>query len=196
MTPTAARGLLESIFWKPQMFWEIVAIDVLRPIQYRQMTTNGVNRHQKPARGKTLGPFSVDDPKNRVQCSSLELTDVAYNIHAWARLVPGASERPGPQENTVAYHEQFMRRVRNGKFFRGPYLGRRENLAMFSEIDETPPLDVDIEVGTMPLRFRFLDVVSAKGKPTGKQHVEIDYFDAHVNHGRMLVPASTDGAQS
>src|SRR5881397_378094 len=43
MTPSAARGVLEAIFWKPQFRWLVREIAVLRPIAYFSLVRNEVN---------------------------------------------------------------------------------------------------------------------------------------------------------
>src|SRR5437899_13095048 len=43
MTPSAARGVLESIFWKPEIQWRIREIRVLKPVRFFSILRNEVN---------------------------------------------------------------------------------------------------------------------------------------------------------
>src|SRR3990172_12658190 len=77
MTPSAARGVLEAISWKPAIRWKVTQIDVLEPIKWESVRRNEV--------GAVMSPRSsciyVDDPKTRQQRAGLFLRDVAYTIH-------------------------------------------------------------------------------------------------------------------
>lgn len=43
MTPSAARGILEAIHWKPAIRWVIDAIHVLKPIRFQSIRRNEVS---------------------------------------------------------------------------------------------------------------------------------------------------------
>ena len=53
MTPSAARGILEAVFWKPEFRWRVQEIWILRPIRYTSILRNEVNSRQsdRAARG-------------------------------------------------------------------------------------------------------------------------------------------------
>src|ERR1700716_3373474 len=81
MTPSAARGLLEAIFWKPEIAWQIREIWVLNAIRYVSMLRNEVN-HSAMLAGtsgwaRTGGGYFADDADNRAQRHTLTLRDVA-----------------------------------------------------------------------------------------------------------------------
>src|SRR5205823_2184643 len=99
MTPSAGRGLLEAIFWKPEFRWEVRAIKVLKPIQHLAILRNEVARHGER-------PFLVEE--RRQQRASLVLRDVEYVVQAAMVLSPHA-ESPLPK-----YEEQFSRRLERG----------------------------------------------------------------------------------
>jgi CRISPR-associated protein Cas5d len=152
MTPSAARGILESVFWKPQIRFEIDRLLVLRPIQFVSVRRNeiqdtvsvrgaaGVSAWMKdPA---TFTPYLVDSAgrddvqgENRTQRNSVILRDVAYVIDA--RLVV---PKPTPEDNPRKYEEMFNRRASSGQCFRQPCLGIREFVAHFAppQGNETP----------------------------------------------------------
>ncbi len=133
MTPSAARGTLEAIFWKPEFRWLIRQIHVLRPVSssviyqdaptfYRHFSIMR-NEIGKRASGE---PISLADEGVRQQRHTLALRDVAYLIRADVKVRTGIAEDP------AKYRDQFQRRVRRGQCFHRPYLGCREFAANFA----------------------------------------------------------------
>src|SRR5690349_1118530 len=91
MTPSAARGVLESIFWKPECSWHIQEIWVLKEIRYFSIMRNEVKKRASIEEARKWardgGGFDASDPDNaRAQRHTLALRDVAYVIRA--DLVP------------------------------------------------------------------------------------------------------------
>jgi CRISPR-associated protein Cas5d len=172
MTPSAARGVVESILWKPEMRWRIEAIEVLRSIRYFSILRNEVNNvaSERAARAweKNGGGFFSDE--DRAQRHTLALRDVAYIIRAQIDLHPHADA------DVAKYRDQFRRRVASGRCFSRPYLGCREFAANFAEPDgsERPielsdnlgPILFDLDYptnGTGPARPRFFTAALDKG---------------------------------
>ena len=149
MTPSAARGVLEAIYWKPQMRWRVHRIRVLNPICFANIRRNELGgRMQGPTHaqmkgeiGKPLGLFVEDE---RQQRATLLLRDVAYVIEASVEVVDPRFEKEGcmlPEAECAAKHlEMFKRRARKGQYFHHPYLGCREFAAKFKLLEETDPL--------------------------------------------------------
>ena len=135
MTPSAARGVLESIFWKPEFHWEVEEIWVLRPIRYFSILRNEINSRQTTqiARGWEREGGGFGATADRAQRHTLGLRDVAYIIRARPMV------REGVQEDPAKYRDQFRRRVRDGRCFATPYLGCREFSAWFSAPRATRP---------------------------------------------------------
>ena len=129
MTPTAARGVLEAIFWKPQMRYQVVAIEVLRPI--RQFTIRRNETHHVVALAAAVRGERVDTAAHRDQRNAVCLRDVAYRIHAHVYAADGAGK------DTAAYRDQFRRRVTRGACFHQPFLGTREFSADFGDPDDS-----------------------------------------------------------
>lgn len=126
MTPTAARGLLESILWKPAITWHVERIKVLAPIRFTSFRRNEVKSKAAapPAvlvRGGGDAPmyFADDD---RAQRNTVALRDVDYVIEARFEM----TDRAGPLDNVQKFVEMFRRRVEKGQHFAQPYLGCRE----------------------------------------------------------------------
>lgn len=170
MTPTAAIGILEAIFWKPEVNWRPVAIDVLNPIQQftqrRNETTDLPSMSDAALRGRT-----VNTAGNRTQRHSVCLRDVAYRIHAHVEL------RKHATKNAAAYRDQFRRRVERGQCFHQPYLGTREFTAYFGKVDDRERIKVDRDLGVM------LHSVDYAG-----DQLSFSWFTARLEAGRIHIP--------
>ena len=143
LTPSAARGILEAILWKPQIRWEVDRIHVLKPIRFQSFRRNEVGSKipaQKAAQamrsGSTAGLRLVAD-QDRQQRASTLLVDVAYVIEAHFDLVPG---KAGPEDSPAKYVSMFNRRAGSGQCFHRPCLGTREFPADFALLQEDAPL--------------------------------------------------------
>lgn len=162
MTPSAARGVLDCILWKPEFRWHIHRIIVLNPVKFASVKRNEINKKQ----GKT--PIIVEE--DRAQRNSIILKDVAYIIEASVYQATSPVKNP-----TKKYVEMFNRRVRKGQCWRRPYLGTREFSAEFSLPDDNDkPLLEDIPVGSMFLDMWYDD----KGVPVPKF-----FYDVAVKQG-------------
>ena len=131
MTPSAARGILEAIFWKPEFFWQVREIQVLKPIRHFSILRNEVNdrmSHKAAQRWmKEGGGYFADEREHRAQRHTLGLYDVSYVIRADVALKPDVSY------SEAKYRDQFRRRVKRGRCYHRPYLGCREFAAEFTE---------------------------------------------------------------
>ncbi|QWF81114.1 CRISPR pre-crRNA endoribonuclease Cas5d [Amycolatopsis sp. CA-230715] len=169
MTPTAAIGVLESIFWKPEFSWVPVAIDVLAPItQFTQRRNESIDIVSV---SEALAGRTVDTAEHRTQRHSVCLKDVCYRIYAHVEL-RGHATNPA-----AAYRGQFRRRVERGQCFHQPYLGTREFSAYFGPVDERDPISTSMDLGVM-----------LHGVHHDKAGVRFSWFDARLEAGRMLIP--------
>lgn len=138
MTPSAARGLLEAVVWKPAIRWHVERIHVLEPIRFVAFRRNEVStRAPAPAAavvrdGGTVLPYFADD--DRAQRNTLALRDVAYVVDAHFSL----TGRAGPADNVTKFVEIFERRLEKGQCFQQPYLGCREFAAEVEPVSEPP----------------------------------------------------------
>ena len=179
MTPSAARGLLEAIFWKPAFTWRVRRIHVLKPIRRQSILRTEVNSVQsaRSARGWAkndgVGGYPADD--DHTQRHTLALRDVAYLIEADVHLVGY-----GTDEHPAKYRDQFRRRVERGQCFHRPYLGCREFAATFGPPtgDETA-IDRSEDLG----RILFDLDYSAEGD----RNTPI-FFQASLEDGVLHVP--------
>jgi CRISPR-associated protein Cas5d len=195
ITPSAARGVLESIFWKPEMRFLIREIWVLNPIRRASLVRNEVQGVAVPKTAKDWaqkgGGFNAED--SRTQRHTLLLRDVAYIIKADIRLEAHATD---PIQK---YLEIFERRVQKGQAYRMPYLGTREFSAFFAAPDGTEtPIDESNELGRMLFDLEY--VPQKKGGVTFRQHdkegvrwvdgvAKPKFFRASLQNGVLHVPA-------
>lgn len=185
LTPAAARGILEAIFWKPEFSWQIREIQVLKPIRYHSLVRNEVNSVISPqsARGwqKNGGGYFADE--DRAQRHTLALRDVAYLITAEQVLAPHADADP------AKYRDQFRRRVARGQCHHPPYLGCREFAAHFGEPEATDrPLPLDLDLGLMLFDLEYTQDSQGRGvrgKPV--------FFPARLRQGVLTVDPALYG---
>jgi len=175
MTPSAARGVLEAILWKPAIVWRITQIDVLKPIKWESVRRNEVGAVMSPRSG---GIFVEDE---RQQRAGLILRDVEYTIHAYCEM----TDRAGPADNVIKFEEMFKRRAENGQCFHRPYLGCREFAAHFEPVlNDQPirePIAEDLSLGWMLYDMDF-----------GKESPMPRFFRASLENGTLKVPPYDD----
>lgn len=171
ITPTAAAGVLESVFWKPEFRYLLTRIDVLARPTWATVRTNETSEVIS-----VRSPVPIDTAATRQQRTSLLLRDVAYRLHAQILVHPDA------RTATVAkFRDQLRRRVERGQAFRAPYLGMREMVADISVDDPTErPTAWSEEVGPM--------LHSIARDSAGRE--SYGWFDARVVRGVMAVPAA------
>ena len=178
MTPSAARGLLEAVVWKPAIRWRIHQIKVFSPITFTAFRRNEVNsRAATPLaalieRGGEPPVLFADE--DRAQRNTVALRDVDYLIAARFDL----TDRAGPADNVAKFVDMFRRRVEKGQHFHQPYFGCRECVA-----DVLPAAGADLPIDeTRDLGLMLWDIVH---EPTGPRAV---FFEARLERGVLEVP--------
>lgn len=178
MTPSAARGIIEAIYWKPEFRWLVREIRVLRDVRFfsirrNEVSTRASERSARAWAGHVSNYFADLD---RTQRHTLALRDVAYVIAA------DIAVRPGVPEDPAKYRDQFRRRVARGQCHTMPYLGCREFTAEFGEpeggehsIQQSGPL------GRMLFDLEYAPDGSGRGTPR--------FFDAALDAGVLRVPS-------
>lgn len=178
ITPSAARGLLSSIFWKPEFNWRIRQIRVLNPIRFYSILRNEVNSKAAVSTARKWaqngGGFIAEE--DRAQRHTLALRDVSYII------VADISVRPGIQEDAAKYRDQFRRRVEHGQYFMSPCLGCREFPAQFAFPDgtEQPQAGLTMSLGRMLFDLDYAPDSTGRGTPR--------FFEAELVNGVLRVP--------
>jgi CRISPR-associated protein Cas5d len=189
ITPSAARGILEAIHWKPAIRWHIDRIGVLKPIRFESIRRNEVGSKLSAATvkkamnaGNTAAVVNFVD-QDRQQRAATVLRDVAYIVEAHFELTAKAEEG----DNEGKHLDIFNRRARKGQYFHAPCLGVREFPANFELVEEDHSPDVDSslagqkDLGWMLHDFDFNDACTPH------------YFRAVMKDGWIEVP--TFGAE-
>jgi len=203
MTPSAARGVLEAIYWKPQIRWIIDEIHVLNPIRFTNIRRNEISSKisVKGAAGVNaamLNPEirpSMDVAENRQQRASLLLKDVAYLIKAHVQVLDTRIEKsdsPSPEHEAAGKHlEMFKRRARKGQAFQQPYFGCREFPVRFELIEtegDLPTPDTSF-LGEKDLGFMLHDIEFEQDRTTKKvKSTTPHFFRASMTDGVIKVP--------
>jgi CRISPR-associated protein Cas5d len=199
ITPSAARGILEAIYWKPQIRWVVDKIHVLNPIRFTNIRRNEVGKKMPSPDKKVMSgekqPSVILIEDERQQRASLILTNVAYIIEARIDLLDRRFEKNGPEmapnEAAGKHLEMFNRRARKGQYFHHPCLGTREFPASFTLIESdsdipTPHPDLS---GEKELGFMLHDIEFNQDPRTKKvKSTTPRFFRAEMKDGIITVP--------
>jgi CRISPR-associated protein Cas5d len=179
ITPSAARGVLEAVLWKPAIFWEIRKILVLASARFIEFKRNEVNTRLSTRNVTTASrrgePVDFYADEDRAQRNTLALRDVDYAIEARIRL----TRRAGPEDNLRKFEEMFERRLSRGQFHYQPYLGCREFTAMVEPYSGDP---APISTESRDLGFMLQDI-----RYSAKQNVPV-FFHAKLQDGILEIP--------
>ncbi len=184
MTPSAARGILEAIHWKPAIMWVVDVVHVLKPIRFTSIRRNEVGA-KIPAgsiksamnRGDTNGlGLAVDD--NRQQRASTVLVSPAYVIEAHFEM----TDKAGVGDTAAKHIAMFNRRAAAGQCFHRPCLGTREFAAHFELVEgDLPPSNLPDDQRNRDLGWMLHDIDHAN------DHTPY-FFRAALVDGKMAVP--------
>lgn len=207
ITPSAARGIFDAIFSKPnrspehaQFRWQVTRVEILNPPKYIALRRNEV-KDKASVKGEWISGASPPEPiwadgtrdlmgtdsKGRTQRQTMALKNVRYRLHA--RITPW----PRFQDHLPALNAQFIRRARSGKCFYQPFFGCREFPAFFQLVEFSDgtarTLDLDLDLGLM-----LYDVFDLS-RPGGSGDAPcISLFHAVVKAGVMDVPEYSSDA--
>lgn len=166
ITPSAARGILEAIHWKPAIRWVIDRLHVLHPIRFETIRRNEIA--SKIPASAARGAMRRNDPtglglavdSDRQQRAMLCLADVAYGIEAHFEM----TDKAGPEDNPGKHAEMFRRRAAKGQCFHQPCLGVREFPADFTLVEEFPETSLPADARTRDLGWMLHDIDYAQGR--------------------------------
>lgn len=179
ITPSAARGILEAVYWKPAITWIIDRIHVLNPIRFTNIRRNELDvklseRTVKKAMKDDSSPVEVFIEEHRQQRAAMVLVDVNYGIEAHFEI------RGLEDDNPAKHRDIFERRARKGQCFHRPYLGCREFPANFEWVDGEFPIseynDKHEDLGWMLHDIDFENGMEAR------------FFRARMKNGIIDVP--------
>lgn len=182
ITPSAARGILEAIHWKPAISWKIDRLHVLNPVRFENIRRNEVGAKASARNARvamnagSLEGLHLNVDEHRQQRATLALRNVAYVIEAHFDMTDKAGD-----DSPAKHFEMFKRRAEKGQCFHRPALGVREFAADFEWVDEVPTsaligrqdlgwmlYDIDFADDRRPLFFRaemvdgVIDVAAAR----------------------------------
>jgi CRISPR-associated protein Cas5d len=172
MTPSAAVGVLEAIYWKPAIYWHVDRITVLRPIKTMQIKRNEVTVRASARRQA----IDVADTRNRIQRTTLALRDVSYIIDAHFEM----TARAGADDSPGKHLDCFNRRAARGQCWQRPSLGQREMVAeRWGVPDATNTPDPSL-MGERDLGLMLHSIDYSAAKPR--------WFRAIMRDGAIAVP--------
>lgn len=152
MTPSAARGLVESIFWHPGLRYVIDEIDVMSPIRFTNVRRNEVksklSANIAASRAKSGQAMYLVTREDIQQRAAEILKDVRYCITVHFNM----TDRANASDNPGKFREMLCRRARKGQCYHQPYLGCREFPAGFRLVEEDEavvPYPVTRDLGYM-----------------------------------------------
>ena len=205
MTASAARGILEAIYWKPQFNWIILSIKVIKPIQFTTIRRNEVDAiASKPSaaylKGDNQNSLGIYIEDCRQQRASTILRDVEYIIEASIEPIEAEPVPTNKYDAFIKHREIFRRRASKGQCFQQPYFGTREFPAYFELLNGEEPACAKFLMGTKDLGFMLQDMVytssrrgtiieSNQGKRVNANPV---IFRASMVDGRIMIPTLPD----
>ena len=158
ITPSAARGLIEAIFWHPGMRWVIDRIQVCQPICFTNIRRNEVKdtisaRTVRTVMERGTGELFLATPDSIQQRAAMILKDVRYVIDAHFEL----TDKAAPGDNDGKFTEMTRRRIEKGQFYHQPCFGTREFPAHFKPCAKHPPCPDELK-GERDLGWMLLDM--------------------------------------
>lgn len=195
MTPSAARGLLEAILYKPQFRWRVQRIAVRRPVRFLAF-----RRNELKSKASSRNPQPIFAEEDRTQRNTLALRDVDYVIEASLELTPFANkprkapladDEPGGEDNLGKYYGMARRRIEKGQCFHQPCFGCREFPAHFEPAESAsmnvlPGINSDGDLGLMLYDVFDLGAAHSSGKVQASP--KITFFRARLENGIVNVP--------
>lgn len=186
MTPSAARGLIEAIYWHPGLRWIVDKIHICAPIRFTNVRRNEVRDTIKASNIRRLmtdgGESFISTPESIQQRAAMILREVRYVIEAHFEMTDkaAASDNPGKFQDIV------KRRLERGQFFHQPCFGVREFPANFKPCTQIPPCPPELK-GTKDLGWMLLDL-----DYSDPQDIRPHFFRAVLEDGVLHVPSMTD----
>ena len=195
MTPSAARGLIEAIYWHPGLRWVIDRIRVCAPIRFTNLRRNEVKavipriaKSERTAQDMLehgtaqLNPlYIVGDI--RQQRAALLLRDVRYVIEAHFDM----TDKAAPGDNPGKFQDIVKRRIQRGQFYHQPCFGCREFPSQFRWCEEFPPCPEELK-GTRDLGWMLYDM-----DYTDPEDIRPLFFRASLEDGILRVPDRNSG---
>lgn len=182
MTPSAARGLLDAIYWHPGMRWVVDRIHVCAPIRFTNIRRNEVKDIISARNAKAAMESGVEiylaTSESIQQRAAMVLRDVRYVIDAHFAMTARAT----PTDNPGKFQDIMRRRVEKGQFYHQPCFGVREFPAQFKPCEELPPCPDELK-GEKDLGWMLLDL-----DYSDRENITPRFFRAVLRDGVLEVP--------
>lgn len=184
ITPSAARGLLEAIYWHPGLMWQVDRIRVCNPIRFTNIRRNEVKdtisaRKLRTAMEKGTGELYLATSESIQQRAAMVLRDVRYVIEAHFEMTAAAA----PGDNPGKFQDIIKRRLARGQFYHQPYFGVREFPAHFAPCTEVPPCPEEL-LGERDMGWMLLDL-----DYSDPENITPMFFRATLRDGVLEVPS-------
>lgn len=186
MTPSAARGLLEAIYWHPGMKWIIDELRICAPIRFTNIRRNEVSEvinlktvEKNIKNGKEM---YIDAKDCIAQRAALVLKDVRYVITAHFEM----TDKAAPSDNHGKFSDIMRRRLEKGQAYHQPYFGTREFAANFKPCTGIPPCPAEL-TGERDLGWMLLDM-----DYSNPANITPKFFRAKLVNGVLTVPKMKD----
>ncbi len=184
MTPSAARGLIEAIYWHPGLTWVIDRIHVCAPIRFTNLRRNEVKstipaRNVRTVMERGSGDLYLSTSRDIQQRAALLLRDVHYVIEAHFEM----TEKASPSDNPGKFQDIIKRRIKRGQFYHQPYFGCREFPAHFRLCEELPPCPEELQ-GERDLGWMLYDL-----DYTHPEDITPLFFHGILRDGVLEVPS-------
>ena len=188
MTPSAARGLLESIYWHPGMRWVIDRIHVCAPIRFTNLRRNEVKSTISARSARTVmergrGELYLATSQDIQQRAAMLLRDVRYVIDAHFDITDQASD----SDNAGKFQDIIKRRIRRGQFYSQPYFGCREFPAQFKACEAMPSCPEELK-GVRDLGYMLWDL-----DYFDPENITPLFFRAALRDGVLEIPDRNSG---
>ena len=188
MTPSAARGLIEAIYWHPGLRWRIDRIHVCAPIRFTNLRRNEVKstisaRAARAVMERGTGELYLSTAEDIQQRAALLLRDVRYVIEAHFEM----TEKAAPGDNPGKFQDIVKRRVRKGQFYHQPCFGCREFPAQFRLCETVPPCPEELK-GEWDLGWVLFDM-----DYTDPENITPRFFRGVLRDGVLEVPPWDSG---
>ncbi len=187
MTPSAARGILESIYWHPGLKWTIDRIYVCNPIRFTNIRRNEVKdkisgRTVRTVMDKGQGELYLATSESIQQRAAMVLRDVRYVIEAHFEM----TDQAAPGDNPGKFQDIMKRRLERGACYSMPYFGTREFPAHFRRFVGTPKCPEELQ-GTKDLGWMLLDMDYQDA-----ENITPRFFRGILSDGMLQVPSWDD----
>ena len=188
MTPSAARGLLEAVYWHPGMRWAVDRIRVCAPIRFTNLRRNEVKATINARSARTVmergkGELWLAAPEEIQQRAAMLLRDVRYVIEAHFDL----TDKAAPGDNPGKFQDIMRRRVERGQFYHQPCFGCREFPAHFRACEELPPCPEELK-GERDLGYVLWDM-----DYSDPENIVPLFFRAKLKDGVLEIPTRDSG---